>query len=114
MDLKQIVTRAETLAQDLAAGAAGPIPQVHPKTAMGKAGYDRLIDAMNRLPRPLMALGALGLFGVAGIYPHWFEAQMQVLAAIPEPLWWLLGAVITLFFGAREAHYIRQNPPSQR
>ena len=114
MDLKQIVTSAETFAQDLATGAAGPMPQVLPKTANGKAGYDRLIDAMNRLPRPLMALGALGVFVVAGINPAWFETQMQVLAAIPQPLWWLLGAVITMFFGSREAHYIRQNPPSKR
>ena len=114
MDLKQIVTAAETLAQDLATGAAGPMPQVLPKTANGKAGYDRLIDALNRLPRPLMALGALGVFVVAGLYPAWFETQMQVLASVPQPLWWLLGAVITMFFGSREAHYIRQNPPSKR
>jgi hypothetical protein len=114
MDLKQIVTSAETFAQDLATGAAGPMPDVLPKTTNGKAGYDRLIDAMNRLPRPLMALGALGVFVVAGINPAWFETQMQVLAAIPQPLWWLLGAVITMFFGSREAHYIRQNPTSKR
>ena len=111
MDLTKIVTSAEALAQDLAAGAAGPIPQVQPKTATGKAGYDRLIDAMNRLPRPLLALGVLGVFVVAGINPVWFETQMQVLAAIPQPLWWLFGAVITMFFGSREAHYMRQNTP---
>jgi hypothetical protein len=114
MDLKQIVTSAETLAQDLATGAAGPMPDVQPKTADGKAGYDRMIDAMNRLPRPLMALGALGVFIVAGVKPVWFETQMQVLAAIPQPMWWLLGAVITMFFGSREAHYSRQNTPSKR
>jgi len=113
MDFNQIVTTAETLAEGLASGAAGPMPQVQPKTATGKAGYDRLIDALNRLPRPLMALGALGVFVVAGIAPAWFETQMQVLAAIPQPLWWLLGAVVTMFFGSREAHYIRQIPPAK-
>ena len=113
MDFNKIVRTAETLAQDLATGAAGPLPQVQPKTATGKAGYDRLIDALNRLPRPLMALGALGVFVVAGLYPAWFETQMQVLASVPQPLWWLLGAVITMFFGSREAHYIRQKPSSK-
>jgi len=113
MDLKKLVTSAETLAQDLAAGAVGPMPQVQPQTPKGKVGYDRLMDALNRLPRPLMALGAFGIFVVAGIKPDWFEAQMQVLATIPQPLWWLLGAVITMFFGGREAHYLRQNPSSK-
>ena len=46
MDLKKLVTSAETLAQDLAAGAAGPMPQVQPQTPKGKAGYDRLMDAL--------------------------------------------------------------------
>ena len=113
MDFTKIVSTAETLAQDLASGAAGPIPLVQPKTPQGKAGYDRLIDALNRLPRPLMALGTLGVFVVAGLYPAWFETQMQVLASVPQPLWWLLGAVITMFFGSREAHYIRQKPSSK-
>ena len=113
MDLKQIVSSAETLAQDLATGAAGPMPQLQPKTATGKAGYDRLIDALNRLPRPLMALGTLAVFVVAGVNPAWFETQMQVLATIPQPMWWLLGAVITLFFGSRETHYLRQNPATK-
>ena len=36
------------------------------------------------------------------------------LALVPEPLWWLLGAIVSFYFGAREAHYIRQrNGPPQ-
>lgn len=112
MDMSRIVAEAETMAEDLTSGAAGPMPQFQPKTLAGQAGYNHLIDAMNRLPRPLMALGSLGVFVVAGINPPWFEVQMQALAAMPQPLWWLLGAVMTMFFGSREAHYIRQNPTS--
>ena len=26
---------------------------------------------------------------------------------MPEPLWWLLGAVVAFYFGARETHYFR-------
>lgn len=110
MDMTNIVTQVETAAESLTAGAAGPMPQYQPKTAAGQAGYNHLIDAMNRLPRPLMALGSLGVFIVAGINPPWFEAQMQVLAAMPQPLWWLLGAVVTMFFGSRETFYMRQTP----
>lgn len=66
-----------------------------------KAGFDRLMDALNRLPRPLMALGTLAIFATALIDPVWFAGRMQALSDIPEPLWWLCGAVISLFFGSR-------------
>ena len=35
---------------------------------------------------------------------------MQNLNLVPEPLWWLLGAIISFYFGAREAHYFRTRP----
>ncbi len=112
MDMSAIVTQMETVAENLTAGAAGPMPQYKPTTAAGQTGYNHLVDGLNRLPRPLMALGSVGVFVVAGINPAWFEAQMQVLAAMPQPMWWLMGAVITMFFGSRETHYMRQTPPA--
>ncbi|MGH1578987.1 holin family protein [Planktotalea sp.] len=63
--------------------------------------FDRLMDAVNRLPRPAMALGTLGLFAAAMIDPIWFAARMQGIALVPEPLWWLLGAIVSFYFGAR-------------
>ncbi|MGB8623461.1 MAG: holin family protein [Paracoccaceae bacterium] len=66
-----------------------------------KGLFDRLIDGLNRLPRPALALGTLALFVSAMISPVWFAARMQGLALVPEPLWWLLGAVISFYFGAR-------------
>ncbi len=66
-----------------------------------KAGFDRVMDALNRLPRPLMALGTLALIMTALIDPVWFSARMNALSQMPEALWWLIGAVISLFFGAR-------------
>ena len=71
-------------------------------------GYDRLIDAMNRLPRPAMMLMTVALFAYATIDPAGFTARMLVLEKVPDQLWWLQGAVVTYFFGAREAHYLRQ------
>ncbi len=66
-----------------------------------KGWFDRLIDGMNRLPRPLMALGTLGLISSAMYDPVWFAARMQGLVLVPEPLWWLLGAIVTFYFGGR-------------
>lgn len=63
--------------------------------------FDRAVDAINRLPRPLMALGTLGLFTSAMVDPVWFASRMQGIALVPEPLWWLLGAIVSFYFGAR-------------
>ncbi|SIS94108.1 Holin of 3TMs, for gene-transfer release [Roseivivax lentus] len=66
-----------------------------------KSLFDRVIDGLNRVPRPAMALGTLGLFTAAMIDPVWFGARMTGIALVPEPLWWLLGAVVSFYFGAR-------------
>lgn len=63
--------------------------------------FDRVMDGINRLPRPAMALGTLGLFVAAMVDPVWFAARMQGIALVPEPLWWLLGAIVSFYFGAR-------------
>jgi len=66
-----------------------------------RGGFDRAMDAINRIPRPAMALGTLALIGAAMFDPVWFSSRMQGLALVPEPLWWLLGAVVSFYFGAR-------------
>ena len=63
--------------------------------------FDRFIDGLNRIPRPAMALGTLALFVSAMVDPIWFAARMQGIALVPEPLWWLLGAIVSFYFGAR-------------
>lgn len=63
--------------------------------------FDRMMDGVNRLPRPALALGTLGLFVAAMIDPIWFSARMQGIALVPEPLWWLLGVIVSFYFGAR-------------
>ncbi len=66
-----------------------------------KGGFDRFMDGVNRLPRPALALGTLGLFVAAMIDPVWFAVRMQGVALVPEPLWWLLGVVVSFYFGSR-------------
>ena len=73
--------------------------------------FDSVIDGLNRLPRPMLALGTLGLFVHAMAEPEDFARRMHGLHHIPEPLWWLLGAIVAFYFGARETHYFRVRPP---
>lgn len=70
--------------------------------APAKGGFDRFMDGVNRLPRPALALGTLGLFVSAMVAPLWFSERMQGIALVPEPLWWLLGVIVSFYFGARQ------------
>ncbi|MGY6536171.1 MAG: holin family protein [Pararhodobacter sp.] len=74
--------------------------------------FDAFVNGLNRLPRPTLAIGTLGLFGYAMVDPPGFTQRMQALHAVPEPMWWLLGAVVAFYFGAREAHHLRAHRPS--
>jgi hypothetical protein len=67
----------------------------------GRGRFDRFMDGVNRLPRPALALGTLGLFVSAMVAPLWFAQRMQGIALVPEPLWWLLGVIVSFYFGAR-------------
>lgn len=89
-------------------------PPATPAVSAPSPGFDRAVDALSRLPRPAAALGALLLFGFATLDPEGFEARMQALAAMPDELWWILGGVLTFYFGAREAHYFRSRPAPGR
>lgn len=73
--------------------------------------FDGFMNGLNRLPRPLLVTGTLGLFVYAMFAPAGFAVRMQGLALVPEPLWWLLGAIVSFYFGARELHYFREAAP---
>lgn len=66
-----------------------------------QSAFNKAMDGVNRLPRPALALGTLALFVAAMIDPIWFSARMQGIALVPEPLWWLLGVIVSFYFGAR-------------
>lgn len=78
--------------------------------AAPRGWFDGLMNGLNRLPRPMMTMGTVGLFVYAMAEPVGFGLRMQNLNLVPEPLWWLLGAIISFYFGAREAHYFRARP----
>jgi hypothetical protein len=68
---------------------------------VGGGRYDRFMDAVNRIPRPAMALMAMMLLLAALVAPAWFTHRMTALDAVPEPMWWLLGVVVSFYFGGR-------------
>ena len=70
--------------------------------------FDQFVNGLNRLPRPTLALSTVWLFGNAMKDPIGFTHRMNGLDAIPDPLWWLLGAIVSFYFGARELHYSRR------
>jgi hypothetical protein len=81
---------------------AGALQQFASEFQREKPGmFDRIIDGINRIPRPALALGTLALFVAAMTDPVWFAGRMQGLALVPEPLWWLMGAIVGFYFGAR-------------
>jgi len=104
-DVRQTVEtfrpNAEAEAQRTAEFQAAALRQFGTEFRQKRGLFDRVIDGLNRLPRPAMALGVLFLVGSAMVDPVWFASRMQGLALVPEPLWWLLGAIVSFYFGAR-------------
>lgn len=109
-DNRNLVARtAEVFRENAEAGAArrtaergAALTQFEGEFAVPRSGgFDRFMDGVNRLPRPALALGTMGLFITAMVDPVWFAARMQGIALVPEPLWWLLGVIVSFYFGAR-------------
>lgn len=98
-------TKAEMAAQARFQAALAQAGEEFKQAQLG--WFDRFVNGLNRLPRPIMALATVGLFAYAMSDPEGFSVRMQGLAYIPEPLWWLLGAVVSFYFGARELNYFR-------
>jgi hypothetical protein len=117
-----LIARMRAAAQ--LSGAAGPAATVLRNAAEALATdaeaerarrggrFHGFVDGVNRLPRPLLALGTLALFGYAMAEPAGFSLRMEALGRTPEPLWWLLGGVVSFYFGARELHYLRETAPA--
>ncbi len=77
-----------------------------------KGWFDRFMDGLNRLPRPLMVVATFALFASAMFDPIWFAERMQGLALVPEPLWWLAGTIVAFYFGGRfqvKSHEFQQS-----
>lgn len=108
-DVAEVFTASATKQMELSAAAQqSALTEMGAEfSAAGDNWFDSAVNGLNRLPRPFLALGTVGLFVYAMIDPLSFSTRMVGLNAVPEPLWWLLGAVVAFYFGARETHYFR-------
>ena len=113
-DVSEVFTENATRRMELQAGAQAAALAQHSAefAGAGTGWFDRLVNGLNRLPRPMLAFGTLALFGYAMVDPDGFGARMTGLNQVPEPLWWLLGAIVGFYFGAREAHHFRARTPA--
>lgn len=92
----------EAGAQRQAAYAQAALSQYSAEFQIERKGrFDRFMDALNRLPRPLMVVSTFLLFASAMFDPIWFAERMQGLALVPDPLWWLAGTIVAFYFGGR-------------
>lgn len=105
-------TRKMLAAQDAYVAALGEYGAEF--QSAGDGWFDRFVNGLNRLPRPMLALGTLGLFAYAMADPEGFARRMVGLNQVPEPLWWLLAAIVGFYFGAREAYYFRTGGAPRR
>jgi hypothetical protein len=113
-DMAEVFTPSATRKMELSAEAQmAALRQLGAEyTDPGLGWFDRMVNGLNRLPRPMLAFGTLGLFIYAMVDPDNFGKRMVGLNLVPDPLWWLLGAVVGFYFGAREAFYFRRSGPT--
>ncbi len=75
---------AEGAAERQASYRAAALGQFAAEFAVPRKGwFDRFMDALNRVPRPALALGTLALFISAMYDPIWFASRMQGVALVP-------------------------------
>lgn len=109
------IPNAERSAERSATARAAASSEFAAEFHQRQGWFNSLIDGLNRLPRPIMAFGTIALFISAMRDPVWFATRMQGLALVPDQLWWLLGAVVAFYFGARyQAKAINANAIMRR
>lgn len=68
-------------------------------SAERKGRWNSFVDGMNRLVRPLFTFGTVSLFGWCVVSPLDFATAMTSLGLVPEPLWMIMGVIVTFWFG---------------
>lgn len=63
--------------------------------------WDSLVDGVNRMVRPTLALGAQATFFWAAYDPVTFAETMRALQLVPDMLWTIWLSIFAFFFGGR-------------
>lgn len=64
--------------------------------------WDSFWDGINRMPRPLIVIAIFSYFGLSYYSPTEFQALNVALDTVPEQMWWIMTAVVSFYFAARE------------
>ena len=88
---------------------SGNHPVVMNENKSGIRWFDRFIDAMNRLPRPLLTLSFFGYLAYCVFDPAGFTVRMVALESTPDGLWSMWTVVISAFMAARTLTSMRGN-----
>lgn len=70
-------------------------------------GFRSFLDSLNNLPGPVVVVSTTAMVGFALVDPTGFAARMNGLNEVPEPLWWVMGGLVSFYFGAREMRFAR-------
>ncbi|MGI9492916.1 MAG: 3TM-type holin [Geminicoccaceae bacterium] len=71
------------------------------RNVQGRTRWDSFVDGLNRLPRPLITLGILGMFILAPYDPVRFLEIATAYQVMPDGFWALLSIIIAFYFGGR-------------
>lgn len=66
-----------------------------------KTAFDSFVDGMNRLVRPLVTYGVIGMFAFMLANPAQFKEVVEAAALTPAWMWALIATVIGFWFGGR-------------
>ena len=64
--------------------------------------WDSLWDGINRMPRPLIVFAIFWYFWLSFSDTYEFQEVNVALDSVPEQMWWIMSAVISFYFAARE------------
>ncbi len=66
-----------------------------------RGAFDRMMDGVNRMPRPLLVLGVFGILVWTSIDPIASAQVFTSWAIIPTEFWYVVLAIVTFYFGGR-------------
>ena len=84
-------------AYDRAALAQYTAEFAHPR----RGWFDGLVDGLNRLVRPAITFGLLGILPAVVIWPEGAAIAFAALALLPAGYWALVTVIIGFYFGGR-------------
>lgn len=70
--------------------------------------WDSFWDGINRMPRPLIVISIFWYFAFSYYNPIEFQVLNIALQTVPEEMWWIMSAIVSFYFVAREFSKSRQ------